>query len=159
MLGPVGAGARIDGGPWFRMDGGCAFCEGAKMDGAFCDGARMLGGPASAPPKAPGVNKDAMSASAALSASPQERGAALWRSDALCGAKTPPEGSRRCGARRCRAKDASRRLVAIGGAGASRDKGACSLGQAAYRGSRDAQWTSGEAQGGRSGPNVYRWHD
>ena len=50
FVGPVGAGARMDGGPWFRMDGGCAFCEGAKM----------LGGPASAPPKAPGVNRDAI---------------------------------------------------------------------------------------------------
>ena len=86
FVGPVGAGARMDGGPWFRMDGGFAFWEGA----------RMLGGPASAPPKAPGVNKDAMSASAALSASLQKRGAALWRSDALC-----------------RAKGASRRLAAL----------------------------------------------
>ena len=72
MLGPVGAGARIDGGPWFRMDGGCAFWEGARMDGGFCEGARIDGGPASAPPKAPGVNRDAMSA----------RGPQNWASEA-----------------------------------------------------------------------------
>ena len=145
MLRPVGAGARMDGGPWFRMDGGFAFWEGA----------RMLGGPASAPPKAPGVNKDAMSASAALSASPQERGAALWalgprnwppkRGAALLrlwGFETGPlkQARRCCGARMRlgRAKDASRRLVAIGGAGASWVKRSAPTGQVAYRDSREA---------------------
>ena len=43
---------KIEGGPWFKIEGGRACCAGARIDG----------GPASAPQKAPGVKREAIAA-------------------------------------------------------------------------------------------------
>ena len=123
------------------------------MDGAFCAGARMLGGPASAPPKAPGVKSDAMSA----------RGPQNWASEAGRGATGAlgcafcvlPEAGRGAAALGC-ALPGRRRLPK-----ARRDwrRGAPGQGSArwpaAYRSSRKPLGRV-EAQGGRP-LRCYAW--